>query len=205
MPVETHGMSRRGQEHPLIKIWEGMIHRCESPNDVCYSIYGGRGISVCERWHDPRLFAEDIERDLGPRPAKWTLDRVDNDGNYEPGNVRWASAKMQAANRRPISPEVATARGRIPWRSREYRTLICLQCEQEYQTRAMSPNQKFCSKRCKAAWRRASGVDDVESICHQCGASFTYNKYESTKHCSRSCSVTCWHAGGCSGSRLEVV
>ena len=69
-----------------------MLNRCENPQHQAYKQQGGRGIQVCGRWHDVRLFIEDIERILGPRPAGMTLDRCpDNDGNYEAGNVRRAS------------------------------------------------------------------------------------------------------------------
>lgn len=75
-----------------------MLHRCENPSNKRYAKYGGRGIKVCDRWHDVRLFLGDIERDLGPRPKGMTLDRIDNDGNYEPGNVQWASDAQQRRN-----------------------------------------------------------------------------------------------------------
>jgi hypothetical protein len=77
-----------------------MIARCENPKRKGYPYYGGRGITVCERWHDPAAFIADIERDLGPRPPGLTLDRIDNDGNYQPGNVRWATWSEQAFNAR---------------------------------------------------------------------------------------------------------
>jgi|SRR5579859_252663 len=90
-----HGLTR----HPLHMTWRKMLDRCENPQHLAYHRYGGRGIAVCERWHDVRLFIEDIGRLLGPRPDGMSLDRIDNDGDYEPGNVRWATAKEQAANR----------------------------------------------------------------------------------------------------------
>jgi hypothetical protein len=194
--VSVHGMGGRITPHPLVQIWRSMIQRCESPNDISFPNYGGRGISVCDRWHDPRLFAGDILRDLGPRPKGWSIDRIDNDGNYEPGNVRWASAKMQAANRRPRDLETARAVSDAVWAAREYRTGTCEHCGADYQTRSITP-QMFCSKKCKAAARRASGVDNVERTCHVCTGSFTCNRYDSTRHCSRSCGATCQHAGGC--------
>lgn len=88
--------------HPLYRTWEGMLARCERLTDPSYATYGGRGITVCPEWHDLRQFVADIERILGQRPPGHTLDRYpDNDGNYEPGNVRWATWEQQAANRRP--------------------------------------------------------------------------------------------------------
>lgn len=92
---ETHGMSR----HPLFNTWKRMVDRCTNPQHEAWHRYGGRGIRVCDRWLDVRAFIKDIERDLGPRPVGRTLDRwPDPDGNYEPGKVRWATAKEQRAN-----------------------------------------------------------------------------------------------------------
>jgi hypothetical protein len=82
-------------KHALYDIWRGMFRRTDTR-----PTYIERGTFVDERWEDPRWFYGWIEENLGPRPSSGhSLDRIDNDGNYEPGNVRWADAKTQANNR----------------------------------------------------------------------------------------------------------
>ena len=91
----THGKSKTSQ----YKIWTSMIQRCTNPQNPEYPYYGDRGVTVCDRWLNS---FEAFLEDMGPRPsARYSLDRFpNNDGNYEPGNVRWATDKEQGRNRR---------------------------------------------------------------------------------------------------------
>lgn len=96
----VHGLSG----HPLYSIWRGMIHRCESPSDHAYADYGGRGIAVCERWRGLPDGLLNFAADMGERPPRMQVDRYpDNDGNYEPGNTRWATPEQQCRNKRTVA------------------------------------------------------------------------------------------------------
>jgi hypothetical protein len=89
---ETHGM--KGTR--TYGIWNQMKQRCSNANVPNFHLYGGRGISVCNRWHQ----FENFYADMGPCPPGRSLERINNDGNYEPGNCRWATKKEQGRNKR---------------------------------------------------------------------------------------------------------
>lgn len=89
----THGVSA---DYPAeYRVWKAMIQRCHDPKAGRFARYGGRGIAVCARWHNPKHFIED----MGPRPSpSHSIERIDNDGNYEPGNCVWVLTARQNQN-----------------------------------------------------------------------------------------------------------
>jgi hypothetical protein len=92
----THGAtsSKKSSLYPTYISWKGMLSRCHRPSDPFFHRYGGRGITVCGNWKQFETFLND----MGKRPADHTLDRINNAGNYEPSNCRWATAAQQRAN-----------------------------------------------------------------------------------------------------------
>jgi hypothetical protein len=93
----THRHTVDRKPTPTFRIWSAMISRCNRTSDAAYENYGGRGISVCQRWRDS---FENFLSDMGERPDDLSIDRINNDGNYEPGNCKWATREEQARNKR---------------------------------------------------------------------------------------------------------
>jgi hypothetical protein len=101
MPKLSHGHTRRHKFTKLYTLWANISQRCSNPKNKSYHNYGGRGVTLCERWRKFSVFAQDIVQSIGepPQPSI-TLDRIDNDKGYEPGNVRWATRAQQVRNSR---------------------------------------------------------------------------------------------------------
>lgn len=105
---------RFNQRYPLWSTYQGIITRTTRPEDDSYVNYGGRGIKMYEPWvEDYKAFQAWMDENLGPRPPGKTLDRIDNDGGYEPGNLQWATPLEQAANTRRLPSAINRLRQQL--------------------------------------------------------------------------------------------
>lgn len=106
-PLIVHNRGRKPFLHHLTaSSYQSMVQRCTNPRGRAFANYGGRGITICERWLGKNGYTNFIA-DLGPRPDGTTLDRIDPHGNYEPSNCRWATLEVQNRNKRraPLTVE----------------------------------------------------------------------------------------------------
>jgi hypothetical protein len=113
----------RRTSHPEHRRWYNMMARCYSSTNRKYHRYGGRGITVHADWHDPWIFFHYLDTVLGPCPPGHSLDRIDNDGDYAPGNVRWGTHSEQQANRSDSFQSTVTPRQRLKKMTPEQRVM----------------------------------------------------------------------------------
>lgn len=113
--------SRLNGESREYRAWVGMLTRCYNDHNRKYRIYGGRGITVCDRWKTSYV---DFLNDLGRCPPRFSLDRIDVNGDYAPNNCRWATASIQAFNKRPKRRAVNLPTGIVPKKYGRYQAVI---------------------------------------------------------------------------------
>lgn len=156
-----HGMWNTTEYH----IWQGMRQRCQNLNYHGYKRYGGRGIKVCDRWQSFVNFFED----MGFRPSKlYSIDRINNDGNYEPENCRWATKEQQFSNRSKGGPVIK----RI--------SFSCKKCSKEYfKVKWYVGKSFYCSDKCR--------LSAYQAECLKCKKEIKATPSKPNKYCSSQC------------------
>ena len=128
-------------EHPLYQTWIGMRDRCRNPNNPNYHRYGGRGIKVCKKWQEN---FEAFVLDMGPKPEdKNSIDRVNNEGNYEPNNCRWATHLEQLNNTSKCSRTMEERQTQIDrkFEQQEYRRVVAAINKLPFSNRSHPPQE----------------------------------------------------------------
>jgi len=137
---KTHGLTSEGQNKGLYRAWDNMRRRCTNPSHPQHPYYGGRGIRICEAWRtDPVAFV------AWAASAGWEkglqLDRIDNDGNYEPSNCRWTTRAVQSRNTRRLFAHNKTGYRGVSQRGNRWRAHIVVDNRQRYLGQFKSPKQ----------------------------------------------------------------
>lgn len=180
----THGLSTENKR--LYKVWKEMRYRCSDPNNASYDRYGGRGISVCDEWQNnfeafyKWSIANGYKEDIAESGKnRLSIDRIDNGGNYEPTNCRWADDYVQAANKRTSLPP-------------EDKNAICPICGKHF-TRVEKGRPITCSRKCGIEHNRIThpNLKDYTKICPVCNKPFNAKRgghFKDAVCCSKACS-----------------
>ena len=151
----------------LYGIWKSLRQRCENPNDKSYKNYGGRGIHFCNEWRDFENFYNwSINNGYKYEPIesgknKWSIDRIDNDGNYEPNNCRWATDTIQSQNKQHSIRD-------------DERVKKCIICGNPFRIKQRNKVNKTCSKKCSLIQRKIEHQEKTKymykkecPVCHK--------------------------------------